>query len=174
MGIDREWPPIYPVERRDDRFRDGVEIAHAVNDLNFQQSSRKPSGEIPEGFPVALRAYGAIGAAFVFLSYMNQLRLLPALVLSLGMAGFALGHDLGNPDDPHPHYDWSVKPMEAVQAPEWFFGQAKTVPENQQRAGVGNAPATRPPQAIPFGAFAPLVKVRWDARFLYLFSCSRS
>ena len=100
---------------------------------------------------------------------MKYLRLCSALALSVGIAESASGHDLGNPDDPHPHYDWSVKPSEVVQAPEWFLAQADTGPAgNRPRASAGTATANRPPQAVPFEAFAPLVKVRWDARYLFI------
>ena len=57
-------------------------------------------------------------------------------------------HDLGDPDNPHPHYDRSVGPPEM--------------------SGTSTVSGARPPQAAPFEVFAPLVRVRWDERFLYV------
>ncbi len=65
-------------------------------------------------------------------------------------------HDLtGDPDNPH--HDHSVRPPEAV-APAFVVGQAKP-------ASTG---LKAPPQARPFEAFAPKVKVHWDEKFLYI------
>jgi phosphatidylethanolamine-binding protein (PEBP) family uncharacterized protein len=90
------------------------------------------------------------------------------LVLMPYSAGLARAHDLGG-DSAHPHYDWSVKPPETVQAPDWFFAQLDTgSAKNQPRVNGGAGSATRPAQAIPFEAFAPMVKVHWDARYLFI------
>ena len=92
---------------------------------------------------------------------------LSALVLSLRLAGAALAHDLGNGGDLHPHYDWTVKPPEAVRAPEWFVAQLDTLPAKPAPKPAGDA-VKRPPQAAVFAAFAPRVRVRWDERFLFV------
>ena len=92
---------------------------------------------------------------------------LSALVLSLCLAGAASAHDLGNGGDPHPHYDGSVKPPEAVRAPEWFVAQLDTPPAKPAPKPAGDA-GQRPPQAAVFAAFAPRVSVRWDERFLFV------
>lgn len=73
--------------------------------------------------------------------------------LGLILPGIARAHDLGS-DDPHPHYDRTVKP------PEWSFAQLKLTPTK--------AVPDRPAQAAPFAAFAPRVNVRWDERFLFV------
>jgi len=100
---------------------------------------------------------------------MKHLRLLPALGLSVVFVGIASGHDLGNVDDPHPHYDWTAKPPEMIQAPEWFLAQAKVPPASGQASvGDGAAQSNRPAQAAVFEAFSPRVKVRWNARFLFV------
>ena len=91
---------------------------------------------------------------------------LTALVLSLRLAGAVFAHDLAS-GDPHPHYDWSVNPPEAVRAPEWFFAQLDTPPAKPAPRPAGDA-VKRPPQAAVFAAFAPRVNVRWDARFLFV------
>ena len=98
---------------------------------------------------------------------MKHALTLSALVLSLGLAGAASAHDLGNGDDPHPHYDWSVKPHEVVRAPEWFVAQRDTPPAKPAPKPAGDA-VKRPPQAAVFAAFAPRVSVRWDERFLFV------
>ncbi len=91
---------------------------------------------------------------------------LTALVLSLRLAGAVFAHDLAS-GDPHPHYDWSVNPPEAVRAPEWFFAQLDTPPAKPAPRPAGDA-VKRPPQAAVFAAFAPRVSVRWDERFLFV------
>jgi len=72
-------------------------------------------------------------------------------------AGRAVAHDLGNPGDEHPHYDWSVRPPETVEPSEWFAAH-----------GIMSPAASHPAQAVPFEAFGPLVGVHWDERFLYV------
>ena len=89
-----------------------------------------------------------------------------ALGFSLCLAGTASAHDLAS-GDPHPHYDWSVKPPEVVRAPEWFFAQLDTPPAKPVPKPAGDA-VKRPPQAAVFAAFAPRVSVRWDERFLFV------
>src|SRR5690242_11476691 len=85
----------------------------------------------------------------------HLLSAVPIAVLALlGGIASASAHDLANGEE-HPHYDWSVKP------PEFFLAQA-TIAQSPVRA------AARPIQALPFEAFAPRVKVRWDDRFLYV------
>lgn len=76
--------------------------------------------------------------------------------LFLLFAALARAHDLGNPDDPHPHYDGSMKPPETVEPAGWFAERGIT------------SPGSSPVQAEPFQAFAPLVGVHWDERFLYI------
>jgi len=77
----------------------------------------------------------------------------------------AFAHDLAT-GDPHPHYDWSVKPPEAV-APEWFLAQASTGLTPARAVGSAKAEPA-PAQAAAFALFAPRVRVRWDARFLFV------
>jgi phosphatidylethanolamine-binding protein (PEBP) family uncharacterized protein len=91
---------------------------------------------------------------------LPHLLLLTTLGFSLGLSELAVGHDLAS-DDPHPHYDRSVKP------PELLFAQA-TVPQNRAGTGARAVRTNRPAQAVPFEAFAPKVSVRWDERFLYV------
>ncbi len=98
---------------------------------------------------------------------MKYHRLIPMLGLSLALVPLATGHDLGNSDTPHPHYDWSVKPPEAVRAPEWFMAQLNTPPAKSGARSTGEV-AGRPAQAAAFAAFAPKVGLRWDADFLYV------
>jgi phosphatidylethanolamine-binding protein (PEBP) family uncharacterized protein len=89
------------------------------------------------------------------------------LVLSrflLILAGSASAHDLAT-GELHPHYDWSVQPPEVVAAPEWFLAQAGNAPVNNSAVVVK---PKRPVQAAPFEAFAPLVRVRWDEKFLFV------
>ena len=102
---------------------------------------------------------------------MKRSLFLPVLAFSVGIAGAVSGHDLGNPDDPHPHYDWSVQPPKAAAAPDWFLAQAKTAPETMTKEAAvsgGAARTNRPAQAAPFDAFAPAVKVRWNERVLFV------
>lgn len=83
---------------------------------------------------------------------MSRLRKISPALFLLGLFSDAFAHDLEHPDDPHPHYDWSVKPPEtAIIAP--------------------SGTTARPPQAAPFEAFAPGVRVHWDEKFLYVESC---
>ncbi|CAN5535365.1 YHYH protein [soil metagenome] len=88
---------------------------------------------------------------------MNALPILPfavraASILVIGMGAPSFGHDLEHPDDPHPHYDWLVKPPETVVI---------------SASGTASA-AGRPAQAASFDAFAPKVKVHWDEKFFYV------
>ncbi len=99
---------------------------------------------------------------------MKHAPLLYTLGLSLWLGSAVFAHDLAS-GDPHPHYDWSVKPPEAVRAPEWFFAQANVAPSrNQAQINGGAGRTNRPAQAVPFEAFAPRVSVRWDERFLFV------
>ncbi len=99
---------------------------------------------------------------------MKHLRLLPALGLSLALAPLAGGHDPGNSDTPHPHYDWSVKPPEVVRAPEWFLAQASPPHAARTNTPAPGAGASMPTMAKPFVAFSDKLKLRWDERFLYI------
>jgi hypothetical protein len=77
----------------------------------------------------------------------------------------SLAHDLtGDPD--HPHYDWSVHPPEKVIVHPVQIAQAANRREPPRSAANENS--KRPAQAAPFEMFAPRVKVRWDASFLYI------
>ena len=91
---------------------------------------------------------------------MKPCRFPSVLGLSLGLAQFAAGHDIGS-DDPHPRYDASVKP------PEFLLAQAD-VPQNRTASGQRTVRTNRPAQAAVFEAFAPKVSVRWDERFLFV------
>lgn len=89
-----------------------------------------------------------------------------AFVLSaLGNASAAFAHNLTG-DPFHPHYDASLVPPLAVVMPVGVFAQ----PDAASGGGAASAPtvAVRPVQAVPFLAFAPRVKVRWNERFLYV------
>ena len=99
---------------------------------------------------------------------MKHAPLLYTLGLSLWLGRAVFAHDLAS-GDPHPHYDWSAKPPAVVRAPEWFFAQANVPPSrNQAQVNGGAGRTNRPAQAVPFEAFAPRVKVRWDERFLFV------
>jgi phosphatidylethanolamine-binding protein (PEBP) family uncharacterized protein len=86
--------------------------------------------------------------------------LLPAFVSPL--SAHLIGRD---GSDPHPHYDWSVKPPEDVRAPSWFVAQADPAPS---RVADESKRMERPSQAVPFEVFAPKVRIRWDAKYLYV------
>jgi len=68
----------------------------------------------------------------------------------------ARAHDLAGGHS-HPHYDRSVRPPDSV-APGFILAAA---PDSEVEK-------KSPPQALPFEAFAPRVKVRWDEKFLYI------
>ncbi len=88
------------------------------------------------------------------------------MVLALLFSGQATsGHDLAG-DPAHPHYDWSVKPPEALM-PRWFVARADT-PASRATTAPAAIRDARPPQAAPFAAFGPKVVVRSDDRFLYV------
>ena len=92
---------------------------------------------------------------------------LPAILVStLCFSGWTRAHDLGGNLE-HPHYDWSVKPPEMERAPEWFVAQADTS-GGRLRDPTPSPRLNRPFQAAVFQLFAPLVSVRWDARYLYV------
>ena len=91
-------------------------------------------------------------------------RLLLALCFSTGIAENAPGHELSGGDESHPHYDWSVKPPDVAQSPEWFFAQASPPPAVRATGAAPGMPAT----AKPFLAFSDKVKLRWDERFLFV------
>ncbi|MGB8167185.1 MAG: YHYH protein, partial [Chthoniobacteraceae bacterium] len=98
---------------------------------------------------------------------MKLLRHLPALGFSLVFAQVAVGHDLGNGDAAHPHYDWSVKPPEIARAPEWFLAQASPPPAARTNpAEPSAAGSSMPTTARAFIAFSDKLKLRWDERFL--------
>ncbi len=78
------------------------------------------------------------------------------MVLLVGMTP-VLGHDVAGGEG-HPHDDRAVRP------PEVLLVQAQGAPP----AGGPAAALKRPRQAAVFAAFAPLVNVRWDARFLFV------
>ena len=94
----------------------------------------------------------------------TQTMFLPRLArstgLMLGLITAAHGHDLGNPDDPHPQYDRTVRPPEILLA--------QNVPQTPATAGQRSMRTNRPAQATPFEAFAPKVSVRWDETFLFV------
>ncbi|MEO6784509.1 MAG: YHYH protein [Chthoniobacteraceae bacterium] len=85
---------------------------------------------------------------------------LPLLLITLGAAGTAPGHDSTTGEE-HAHYDWTVKP------PEFFLAQAN-VPQNRAPVGDRMVRTNRPAQAAVFEAFAPKVSVRWDEKFLFV------
>ncbi len=88
-------------------------------------------------------------------------------LLSVVITLAASAHDLAG-DAAHPHYDFSVKPPDAV-APEWFFVQADTgTVRKRPLTGEASATIKHPAQAAAFEAFAPRVSVRWDERFLFI------
>lgn len=68
----------------------------------------------------------------------------------------AKAHDLAA-GHAHPHYDRSIRPPDAVAA---------GLP--MAAAPAEDAVKKSPLQALPFEAFAPRVKVRWDEKFLYI------
>src|SRR5260221_1460649 len=88
-----------------------------------------------------------------------------ALVFAMSFAAIAFGHDIGG--DPHPHYDFSVKPPGADGAPVWFLAQASAT-QSRGQAGEPVARTDKPAQAAAFEAFAPRVNVRLDERFLFV------
>lgn len=59
------------------------------------------------------------------------------------------------------HYDWSVRPPEAL-LPTWAAMAVCAAGNNATFDAAG------PAQALAFASFAPKVKVRWDAAFLYV------
>ena len=91
-----------------------------------------------------------------------------ALVAFLGSAPILSAHDLSNPGEANPHYDWSLRPPDAIKIPSWF------VETGAEAANGGKAvPQTHKPiQAIPFEFFSSHVRVSWDNRFLYVESDS--
>jgi hypothetical protein len=90
-----------------------------------------------------------------------------ALLAGWSFITLALGHDLGDPNNPHPHYDLSAGPPEMLRAPVWFVAMADNGTTSSRAAGAA-APAAHPAQAAAFEAFAPLVKVRWTDGLLFI------
>jgi len=98
-------------------------------------------------------------------------RILPLVTIAaLGWAGGFVtvsGHDLANGGE-HPHYDWSVKPPGADGTPLWFLAQADANAGHTRTLVAADAGGKEPAQAGVFKLFAPNVRVRWDARFLFV------
>ena len=95
----------------------------------------------------------------------NSVRIL-ARTLAIALATAAAAHDLTG-DPTHPHYDWSVRPPETAAVPPRFLAPAET----QHNPGLSTNVASttnQPLAAVPFRAFAPHVKVRWDDTFFYV------
>src|SRR6187402_3094472 len=111
-----------------------------------QKTSAKPGG-----FTFSKGSVGQIG---------GMKPVLPLLVLAaaVGSMPAAFGHDSVTGEE-HPIYDPSVQP------PAFFLAQA-TPPSIHPAAPASSA--ARPAQAAAFTAFAPLVKVRWDERTLFV------
>ena len=98
---------------------------------------------------------------------MRTTALLSVIAIALVISTSGHAHDLAS-GEAHPHYDFSVKPPEAV-APQWFLVQADAGPVRKLPVpGEGVQPAKAPKQAAPFEAFAPRVSVHWDERFLFV------
>jgi phosphatidylethanolamine-binding protein (PEBP) family uncharacterized protein len=99
----------------------------------------------------------------------THILLLLGVTLLAGIPNRVRAHDLANGEE-HPHYDWSVKPPGADGAPMWFLAQAdKGALSNRTLiAAVAPERPNPPMQAGVFELFAPRVKVRWDARFLFV------
>ena len=87
----------------------------------------------------------------------------------LGLGALAVDAHTLSGDPAHPHYDWSVKPPEAV-AVDVVRRTAHAQPRRENTGGESAAKAANsaPQQAAAFRAFAPRVAVRWDEAFLYV------
>jgi phosphatidylethanolamine-binding protein (PEBP) family uncharacterized protein len=98
-------------------------------------------------------------------------RFLPIFLLvllgALSLGARLSGHDLADGAE-HPHYDWSVKPPGADGTPIWFLAQADASPRPRALVTPANPAVNEPVQAGVFKLFAPNVRVRWDARFLFV------
>jgi len=91
-----------------------------------------------------------------------------ALVALFGSACSLSAHDISNPDDPNPHYDWSLRPPNSIKIPSWFTETGAEAANGRKKVPQTNKPI----QAIPFEFFSSHVRVSWDNRFLYIESDS--
>lgn len=98
----------------------------------------------------------------------KAVRWLLRLFAVTAIAGVSLGHDLRNPDNPHPDYDLSVNPPHTEWVPAWLIAQTES------RSAIPSQPGNRrlvpdsPGQSAAFAAFAPKVGIRWDRDFLFV------
>jgi phosphatidylethanolamine-binding protein (PEBP) family uncharacterized protein len=99
----------------------------------------------------------------------SPLRWLQLVCCQYALTMIVAGHDLGNPNETHPRYDFSVKPPTVLQPPVWFVARVDPKPSKDLLPGRSqNVLANQPSQAEIFLAFKPKVSVRWDRDFLYI------
>ena len=100
---------------------------------------------------------------------LDKLRSLMSSIISVAVIGSGLyalpvsAHEIGDEDNPHPHYDSTIKPPQ-VKSDFSLAKRLAQLPRNTEGVQLKNAPSL----AAMFAPFSPDVRVRWDERFLYI------